>query len=471
MKKLNELIDCDYDILISGIKTDSREVKPNDLFVCIHGLYSDHHDFIDQAIEKGAVALIVDRQIKTDALTILVKDTNEALIDLCQKFYDDPTSKLKVIGVTGTDGKTTTASMIQQLLDGFSKTAYIGTNGCQYLNCQIPASNTTPVPEKLYDYLNTLVKKQIDTVSLEVSSEALLHGRVAKIAFDVAILTNITEDHLNIHKTLENYVNAKAKLFEQVKEDGFCILNKDDPNCDTIASHCRGKIVTYGENEGSDFLISDIRYGKFTKFKLIFGNEEVWIESPYLGKYNVWNLTAAFIVGILSGYDRQALIEKIKQMQPIMGRCEQLYFGQDYRIILDYAHTENAIRNVLSTIQNLKGNKVISITGSAGGREKEKRKGMGKAVLELSDFVIFTMDDPREEDVNSIIDDLIKDSKKTNYMRIIDRKKAITYALDIAQKDDIVIVLGKGRDPYMAIGKEYVSYSDLEVIQRYFHDR
>lgn len=356
MKKLKELVKCDYETEILGIQTDSRKVKVGDLFVCIHGLYFDRHHFISQAIEKGAVALIVDQGIKEESRVpiVMVENTNEALLDICKKFYEDPASKLRMIGVTGTDGKTTTATMIQKLFLPFLSTAYMGTNGCHYLNRQIPMDNTTPVPETLYDCLHSIVIEGGEAISLEVSSEALLHNRVGNLSFDAAVFTNITEDHLNIHKTMENYVLSKAKLFGLVKETGFCVLNRDDPYYDTILPYCRGKVVTYGSDPTSDFVISDIKQQEKVTFKIRYSGTEIQIESPYLGKYNVWNLTASFVLGVLFGFDIDKMKETIKRMEPITGRNEQLDFGQDYTIILDYAHTENALKNVLMMARDRK---------------------------------------------------------------------------------------------------------------------
>lgn len=469
MKKLSNLIACDYDVLISGIATDSRKVKPGDLFICIHGMYFNRHDFIDEAIEKGAVAIIVDQQIKKNIPTVVVKNTNEALLDICEKFYDNPCKKLNIIGITGTDGKTTTAMMIYQLLNNYSNTSYIGTNGLKYNSKNIATNNTTPLPEELYYYLDNIKKAKCNFVSLEVSSEALLHNRVDKIPFDITVLTNITEDHLNIHKTKENYIKAKGKLFTLTKDNGICILNKDDDNYSQILKYCTGKkIYTYGQDKTSDFQISNIKENDGTSFFITYQDEKIEINSPYLGKYNVYNLTTAFIVCYLKGCNKETLIKNIKKMIPIDGRGEYLDYHQDYKIILDYAHTENAIKNVLTMVKDNNHGKIITVTGSAGGREKEKRKGMGRTVLDLSSLVIFTMDDPREEDVNEIINDLVSETKNKNYLRILDRKEAINYALSIAKKDDVVLILGKGKDKYMAIGKEHLPYSDIWTIEEYF---
>lgn len=471
MKKLSELIECSYDVLIKNIKTDSRQVEPGDLFVCIHGLYFDRHDFIDQAIEKGAVAIIVDKKVTCKVPVVMVENTNVTLLEICEKFYDDPSSKLTMIATTGTDGKTTVSMMIWQLLGLNHSIAYLGTNGLHFEQEARTTSNTTPLPEQLYGYLDHIVKKNGSMISMEVSSESLVHQRVDRLNFDIAILTNITEDHLNVHKTLQEYIKAKGKLFTLVKEKGICLLNRDDPHYDEILPYCQNKqIYTYGKNSQSDFQISQITYGKYTKFCIKHRNETFEVESPYFGTYNVWNLTAAFAVCYLLGEDSNELLVRIKKMKPIPGRGEWLDYGQNYKVLLDYAHTENAIFNVLKMIKQYPHRHIITVMGSAGGREKEKRKGMGKMALDLSDLVIFTMDDPRNESVDAIIDDLISGGNKSNYQRILDRKQAIYYALSIAQKDDVVAILGKGRDHYMAIGDQYLSYCDGEVVNDYYQE-
>ena len=358
MKKLNELINCKYDMDITGIATNSNLVKKGDLFVCIHGFYCDRHDYIEEAIRKGANAIVVDKDISITYPTIKVKDTNKALLEICDKFYDHPLDKMKTIGITGTDGKTTTATMIWQLLNHFYLTGYIGTNGIYLPNNKYKTANTTPIPEVLYKSLHDMNKQQVKYVSMEVSSEALLHERVEKIPFDIAILTNITEDHLNIHKSIAEYVKSKGKLFSLVKKDGICILNRDDDHYNDIIKYCKGKkIYTYGEHQDSDFLISNIKEKDNTAFTITYNDKSYNVKSNYIGKYNVWNLTAAIITVYLIGCDINKLINLIPTMTAIPGRTELLDYGQEYQILLDYAHTPNSILNILSMVNSWKKRK------------------------------------------------------------------------------------------------------------------
>lgn len=470
MKKLNEIINCEYETLIKDIKTDSREIEDGDLFVAIKGYNVDHSLYIKDAINNGAKAVITQKKIIASIPVIVVKDIEKTLIDICKKFYDY-NNELNLIGITGTDGKTTSATMIKQILDNFKKTAYIGTNGIELSNEFIKTNNTTPTIENLYKYFNMIKEKNYQNISMEVSSEALLHKRVDSFKFKYIIYTNITEDHLNIHKTIDNYINSKLKLLDLVESDGIVIINNDDPNQKTIKNKTINKIYTYGKDKNSDFQIKNITFiNNKTKFELIYNNTCYLIESSFIGEYNVYNLTAAFIVCYLEKMPIDILINSIKNMKNIKGRGEQLDFNQNYKIILDYAHTENGIKNIVNSVKN-KFNRIIVVTGSAGGREKEKRKKIGKFLLENTDLTIFTMDDPRYENVNDIIDDMISDTNLENYKRIINRSKAIKYAFDNTLENDCILILGKGRDTYMAIEDRKEYYSDYDEIKNYFKNK
>lgn len=464
MKRLNKLIKCKYNIPIYGIKTNSKEVSKGDLFVAVHGFNVDHHLYIKDAIDKGAVAIISEKEIDTNVPVVIVKNTSEVLPKILKKFYGNLEDKFTFIGVTGTDGKTTTSTIIHDILSKYYRCANIGTNGIDYLDLHIDTDNTTPTIEKLYEYLYLLNKNGCKNITMEVSSEALLHKRLDNIKYNVGILTNITEDHLNIHKTMSNYINSKSKLF---KKANYCVLNIDDKYFDKIKNKCIGKVITYGMNKNADYVISNVKIKKKqTKFTI---NNKYKIKTNLLGLYNIYNITSAFITSLLSNIKPRYIIKEINNIKSIPGRGEKLDFGQNYTIILDYAHTENGIKNILSTLSVDKKSRIISVTGSAGGREKEKRRKMGKITSDLSDLVIFTMDDPRFEDPSDIINEMTKDIKKNNYLKIIDRKKAIYKALTLAKQKDIVVILGKGRDNYMAIKDQKIKYSDYEVIKSFFN--
>ena len=463
MKKICQLIDCDYDIDVFGVDDDSRNIREGYLFVATRGFNVDHFDYILDAVGNGAVAVVCDRPIDIDVPVILVENTNEIYIKICQKFYDVLPDDFYLIGVTGTDGKTTTTTIIRQLLNKIESTTLIGTNGAFIDGDCITLNNTTPCVSQLYDVLGKAKNAQCKNIVMEVSSESLLHNRLDNFKYSIIGFTNITGDHLNIHKTFDNYVNCKISLLNLLKDDSIVVVNGDDNNCKRIS--CRN-MYTFGVNSDNDYVIRDVnKMSNFVNFSIVCKDNIYKISSPFMGMYNVYNVTMAFIICLLYGVDSEFLIKNIKNLQPIEGRGEILDFGQDYKIVLDYAHTYNGIKSVLDSVYDYK--KIITVTGAAGGREKEKRKKIGKLVLDKSDICIFTMDDPRCEDPNDIIDQMV-DGNSDNYYRIIDRKSAIEKAFSLATENSVVLILGKGRDNYMAIDDKKVPYCDYDIIEKYF---
>lgn len=469
MKKLSELYpDCGYEnVLVQGIKINSKEISPGDIFVCTMGVTADRHDFIEEAIENGAVAVVVERDVKCSIPTIKVENTNLELPLLASRFYDYPEEKLEMIGVTGTNGKTTVASIIQDLM-GNDICGYLGTNGIICSKFQESIRNTTPDSDRLYGYFKRFVDNGCKCLSMETSSEAFYRNRLENLKFKVGIITNITEDHLNIHKTIENYVACKKQLVCQVREDGYSILNIDDFHYEEIQKEACGTVLTYGKQESTLQIISSVCSFYGAEVTLKYQDQYYTFVSPLLGEFNIYNLCAAVLCLLSLGYDMSQILTRIPNITAPSGRVQFLEFGQNYHIVLDYAHTPDAFSKLYSLLDQIKKGRIITITGSAGGREKEKRAPMGKLVLEKSDYVIFTMDDPRNEQVEDIIQDLVSTSNQNNYEIIIDRKEAIHKAFEIAQKDDVVLIAGKGTDNYMAVGNQYLPYSDLEVVEEYF---
>ena len=467
LKPLNKILKCSHQTMISGIKTDSREVVEGDLYIASKGFFVDHSNYIGEAIKNGAKAVVTDIDYQDNIPIVKRKDLEKALVNACINFFDYQ-NNINLIGITGTDGKTTTASILSELLNDKDNTAYMGTNGIRYKNQVTKMNNTTPPPEKMYAYLSNLEKNGCENCVLEVSSESLLHKRVSSFRFQYVIYTNITEDHLNIHKNINNYIKAKMSLTSLLEKDGIIISNGDDVIQERLQKIKKNKVITYGKSSQCDFkILNIIEKENKTYFDLKKGNEVYHIESPYLGEYNVYNLTACFIVCYLEKMNIPKIIKKIKRLGNILGRGEVLNFSEDYKIVLDYAHTYHSIESLIECFKK-KAEKLIVVTGAAGGREKEKRPKIGKLLLENCDLVIFTMDDPRFESVDSIIDDMLKESNNKNYLRIVDREKAIKKAFSIAKNKDYVLIIGKGRDSYMAIEDRYEDYSDYEVIQSYF---
>ena len=469
MKKLSELYNIDDDRLIKSIKINSKEIEPGDIFVCTMGVTADRHDFIDEAIKNGASAIVVSRDVgKKDVPIIKVDDTNLELRRLSTKFYDYPSEKAYIIGVTGTNGKTTVAEIIYQLI-GESSCAYIGTNGKKYKGKKESIRNTCPDVDRLYMYFKEFIDNGCDTICMEASSEAFYRHRLDDIKYDIGIVTNITEDHLNIHKTIENYVDCKCQLVRQVKDEGYSILNSSDKYFDKFKREANGNIVSYGYKDTDTLKIEDYTLKRDkTIINFRYNNKAYEVISPLLGSFNVDNLASAILCLLCKGISFDEIIKRVSNIKQIEGRMEIMPFVSKYTVILDYAHTTDALDNILTFLEMVKETRIITVTGSAGGRESTKRPSMGKVVLEKSDYVIFTMDDPRFEDPNKIIDDLVSESDKTNYERIVDRKKAIYKALDMAEDKDIILIAGKGRDDYMAIDDNYLPYCDYDVIKSYY---
>ena len=472
MKRLNELIDTIYDVEISGIKINSKDIEKGDLFVCTDMGTLDRHEFIDDAINRGAHAVIVKKEVGEKSVPVIkVDNPNEILPKICSRFYDNPEEKLTMIGVTGTDGKTSVATMIQTLL-GNDLCGYIGTNGYSCSKFNKDTNNTTPDSDKLYGYLDEFVKAGCKYCSMEVCSEALMRGRVKDIKYDVSILTNITSEHLNIHGTLENYIKDKCKLFSQTKSDGYCILNRDDEHFDEAFKASKGKVLTYGEGENNDLYFKDIKlFPGRNLFTIVYKDKEYKIDSPMAGLFNVYNLSAAILALFALGYDWDYINKRIPNLH-VSGRLENIDMGQDFYVMVDYAHTPNGITKLLEYVKLLPIKRSIVVIGQAGERDPYKRKYVGEIVARGASHAIFTYEDPRSEDPKDIINMMIENIKDlNNYEIVIDRSKAIKRAIDIAKKDDMVLILGKGNETYEKLKDKTIYFNDIEEARKHLKDK
>ena len=463
MKRLNELYaGINVDTKIKSIKINSKEVTKGDLFVCTMGVTADRHDFVDEAKRKGAKALVVNHTVDSELPQIIVEDTNKELANIVTKFYDYPSTKMKMIGITGTDGKTSTATIIYQLLNQVTKCGYIGTNGVKCPTYEDDSNNTTPTTEHLNRFLNNFYLNNCTYTCMESGSEGLAQGRCENIEYDYSIFTNLTHEHLNYHKTMNNYMKAKSILFKQTKKTGTSILNIDDKYAKEISKFCNGKVLFYGKNENADFRFTNVVITpELTKFDLIHNNTTYHITSPLLGMFNVYNLTAALAILIVDGYD----INKFKlDNLYVDGRMTDINLGQNFKVIVDYAHTPNGYLNLFELTKTLKANRTIIVAGSAGERDKEKRPVMGKILVDNADLVVFTYEDPRSEDPMKICEDIISELKEThnNYEIVIDRREAIQKAIDMAGPKDIVLVLGKGNETYQKLKDGKIDFNDVE---------
>ena len=464
VKKLNELLDCEYDTLINGVKINSKEIEEGDLFVCTDQGTMDRHNFIDDAINKGAHAVIVKRDVGSKSVPIIkVDNPNLYLSSICSKFYDEPEKKLTMIGVTGTDGKTSVSTMVQLLL-GKDVCGYIGTNGYNCLKFTKDTYNTTPDADKLYGYLDEFVKAGCKYCSMECSSEALMRGRLRGIMYDVAIHTNITSEHLNIHGSLEKYIADKCILFKQVKKDGFCILNKDDEHFNEVKAASNGKVLTYGKDSSNDLYFKDVTLlpGK-NIFTIVYQGIEYPIECKMAGYFNIYNLCAAILTLFALGYKFSDFEKRILDIK-VSGRLEMIDKGQNFYVMVDYAHTPNGITKLLEYVKLLPIKRSIVVIGQAGERDPYKRKDVGYIVCANCDKAIFTYEDPRSENPRDIIEDMIErvKGKYDNYEIVIDRHEAIKRAIEIAREGDMVMILGKGNETYEKLKNEVIYFNDIE---------
>ena len=464
MKKISDLYNIDNDTLVKDIKINSKEVTEGDIFVCTMGVTADRHEFVNEAVENGAKLIVASKKIDVNVPVAYVDNTNKELISLAKKVYDfDDT--LKLIGVTGTNGKTTVALMIKHLLG--NDTGYMGTNGIIANSFNEMIRNTTPDADRLYKYFKRFKDDNCNKLVMETSSESFFRNRLDELNFEIGILTNITEDHLNIHKTIENYVDCKMDLFRKVKKDGFCILNIDDGYYELALKNSNGKILTYGKQESTLQIVDYKIYVDKTEVSLKYNDKLYNFVSPFLGEVNVYNITASILTCIALGNNIDDVIKNVPTLPKVAGRLDCLDTKTDYKIILDYAHTLDAFKKIIPFLNEVKENRLIVITGSAGGRQQDKRPLIGDYLLNNCDEVIFTMDDPRYENVLDIINDMIGENKNDNYKIIEDREKAIINVLDNAEKGDVILIAGKGIDNYMVIDDKYLPYSDFEVIYEY----
>ena len=465
MKKLSELYDVDSDVKIKGIKINSKEIEEGDLFVCTMGVTADRHDFIDDAIKHGASAIVVSKDVfDVNVPVVKVADTNKELSYLCQRFYDYPDQKLKMIGVTGTDGKTSVTTIIQTLI-GKDLCGYIGTNGRSYGDFIGDNPNTTPDAQNLYLYLDEFVKYGCKYAAIETSSEAFFRGRLQAMEFDISAYTNITSEHLNIHGSFENYLESKEMLFKQTKKDGYSILNKDDPYYEQMRKVCVCRnILTYGKDSDNDLQIVDYKvYPDHTDIKFKYKERQLDIKSPLLGDFNVYNLACALLCSLSAGFSLDEMLDKISDIN-ISGRLDLLDIDVPYYVMVDYAHTPNGISKLLNFVHTLDINRSIVVIGQAGERDYLKRPQVGNVVVENASYAIFTSEDPRSEDPMDICNDIIKELKAThdNYEIVIDRREAINKAVNMAQTGDIVLILGKGNETYEKLKEETIYFNDLE---------
>lgn len=474
MKKLSELIECGYDVPIDRVIVNSKEAGPGALFVCTDMGTKDRHDFIDDAIEKGVSAVIVKKDVGEKSVPVVkVEDPNEVLPIICSKLYDEPLKGMTVIGVTGTDGKTTTSTMIQTLM-GDDICGYSGTNGygCRAFHKDTDNNLTTPDSNKLFGYFREFADAGMKYISMEVSSDALLRGRVRSIEYDYSVLTNITSEHLNSHGTLENYVECKCRLFAQTKKDGYCILNRDSDHFEQARAAANGKVVTYGKDPDNDMYFKNVKlHVGSSEFTMCFGGKEYDVVLPAGGDFNIYNFCAACTVLFLNGFAFEDFKDNIAKIN-VSGRLDIIDLGQDFYAMVDYAHTPNAISNLLRYLRLLDVKRRIIVNGQPGERDPYKRRQVPALEVREADYVIFCYEDPRSEDPLEILRQMTEDIQDfDNFEVIVDRSEAIKKAVDMAEKDDIVMVLGKGNEKYQKFKDRTIYFCDEEELAKHIKAR
>ncbi|MBR3311264.1 MAG: UDP-N-acetylmuramoyl-L-alanyl-D-glutamate--2,6-diaminopimelate ligase [Solobacterium sp.] len=465
MKKLRDLYpEAERDVTLRNIRTSSLEVEPGDLFVCISGISADRHAYADDAIRRGAAAIIASKNIGEKSVPVVyVKNTDEELPSLAERFYDAPEKELKLFAVTGTDGKTTTSTIIQQLI-GTGRCGYIGTNGVSCDGYEGDSNNTTPDIDKLYEFFRAFRDHGCDYVSMEVSSDAYYRNRVKGILFDCSVFTNITPEHLNTHKSFENYKECKKDLFRNTKKDGVCVINRDAKYSEEFMEASAGKVLTYGKSEDCDLQIVDWKQNAKTTDILFRWEAETFpVVTSLLGEFNVYNLAGAFLALLANGYSKEELIPKMKELA-IDGRVVMLKTDADYYVMVDYAHTPNGIQNIFSLVNTLGMDKIYVVIGAAGTRDPYKRPDMGKAVCENpKTYGIFTYEDPRTEEPADICADLtsaIQD--RDNFEIVLDRGEAIEKAVMYLKKNEIALILGKGNEDTEELRNGPIHFNDIE---------
>lgn len=447
-------------------ETNSRLIKPGQTFVAIKGYTVDGHDYIEDAIKNGATAIIAEKEVKCSVPVTVVSNSARYYQDLLVKEYKDNFKDLKLIGITGTNGKTTSAYLTyQMLLDLGKKASYIGTIGfmCGDYFKELP--NTSPEILTIYKLLEKSMELGCEYVVMEVSNFALDQKRIEGLEFSAGAFTNLTEDHLDYHKTMENYLKAKLLLTDYIKKDGVLLVNKDDEASQKFMERFKNT-KTFGYGNADYDIVSDDIYPDHTDIIFKVNGKEYKTTTNLTSKFNVYNYFTMFSILCELGFDIKKLIDKTKDLKAPKGRCET-YKVKDGFAVVDYAHTPDAVLKVVSAYKELAKGRVITLVGCGGDRDPLKRPIMGEIASNYSDYVIFTNDNPRTEDSENIMKDILKGVKKDNYEVCLDRREAIKKALDMIEKDDIVLLLGKGHEDYQILGHTKVHLDDSEEILKY----
>ena len=466
---------------VEGIFYDSRRVQKNGMYVALRGTKVDGHQFTDRAIEKGASVVVLEREETRARVTSLVVDnTRTALADLASFFYRRPALRLKLAGVTGTNGKTTTTFLLKHICDKAGlRCGLIGTVRYEIGDRILPATRTTPESLDLHELLAQISNAGCKAAVMEVSSHALAQARTRGVEWDVAVFTNLTQDHLDFHQTMENYFESKVSLFtglkdQKTKHRATAVVNVDDRYGEQLISRLGNDVpvITYGMSVRADFRASNYRteFGG-TSYQLDAGGKNYLVRVPLIGRFNVANSLAALAAANTLGVNLRDAILSVGKSPQVPGRLEAVPAKRQFQVFVDYAHTDDALLNVLKTLRELGPHRLIVVFGAGGDRDRQKRPLMGRVVDQNADYSIITSDNPRKEDPLAIIADVKKGFRSSHYETVSDRKEAITRAIALAQPRDIVLIAGKGHETYQEFADHTVPFDDLQVARNALENR
>jgi UDP-N-acetylmuramoyl-L-alanyl-D-glutamate--2,6-diaminopimelate ligase len=464
------------DRAVESIAYDSRRVERDGLFVALRGEKSDGHDFIGQAIEKGATVIVAERAEQNSRTTfVVVENTRTAMADLAARFYNFPARKLKLAGVTGTNGKTTTTFLIKHICEKAGmRCGLLGTVRYEIGERVLPAARTTPESLDLQELLAQIRDAGCKAAAMEVSSHALAQERARDLEFEVAVFTNLTQDHLDYHGTMENYFEAKAKLFEQLarqdrKKKPVAVINVDDRYGQKLIAKIKDKVsvVTFGTGVKADFRASNYRmeFGG-TSYQLDARGKSYLVRVPLIGRFNVANSLAALAAANALGIGLREAVVSLGKSPQVPGRLEMVPAKRQFQVFVDYAHTPDALLNVLKTLRELEPRRLIVVFGCGGNRDREKRPLMGTVADQNADYAIITSDNPRKENPDKIIAEIEKGFHGGHFEKITDRAAAISRAVELAQPRDIVLIAGKGHENYQEFADHTVPFEDIQVARR-----
>ena len=457
---------------IHGITHDSRKVKDGYVFVAIKGHKLDGHNFVTAALDKGASAIVVEKKIEVTPRVpqIVVTNTRQALASISSRFYGEPSSKMIVVGITGTNGKTTTSYLTKSIIEASGyKTGLIGTIQYQIGKRVIPAQETTPESVEIQSYLSEMLKSNIKYAVIEASSHALSQHRLDGVSFSSAIFTNLSMEHLDYHENIRDYRTEKLKLVKSLSQEAFSILNADHNTSKHFAECTKSKVIWYGMKRSRADVTAEIIDMSTNSTRILLNSP--WgkkiINLKLIGKHNIYNALAAAANGLALGFTIDAIKTGIETLSTVPGRLETLNFGQDFEVYVDFAHTHQALQVILSTLRAITKGRIILVFGCGGDRDRKKRPKMGHIAEKYSDVFWITSDNPRSEDPNNIIYEIQKGVSKEAYFRVQpDRKIAIEEALLEAQKGDVVIIAGKGHEQYQILKNTIIPFDDREVVRQ-----